>query len=67
MGLVDAVEPRYRALIVLGAGTGLRQGEVVGVELDQVDFLRRTLDVRQQLVVVAREEPMVAPPKTAGS
>jgi integrase len=67
MGLVDAVEPRYRALIVLGAGTGLRHGEAVGVELDQVDFLRRTLDVRQQLVVVAREEPKVAPPKTAGS
>jgi integrase len=67
MGLVDAVEPRYRALIVLGAGTGLRHGEAVGVELDQVDFLRRTLDVRQQLVVVAGEEPKVAPPKTAGS
>jgi integrase len=67
MGLVDAVDSRYRALVVLGAGTGLRQGEAFGVELDQVDFLRRQLVVRQQLVVVANERPKIAPPKTDGS
>ena len=54
-------------MVVLGAGTGLRQGEAVGVELDQVDFLRRQLVVRQQLVVLAREQPKIAPPKTDGS
>jgi integrase len=67
VGLVDAVDSRYRALVVLGAGMGLRQGEAVGVELDQVDFLRRQLVVRQQLVVLAGEQPKIAPPKTDGS
>jgi integrase len=67
VGLVDAVESRYRALVVLGAGMGLRQGEAVGIELDQVDFLRRQLVVRQQLVVLAGEQPKIAPPKTDGS
>jgi integrase len=67
MGLVDAVDSRYRALVVVGAGTGLRQGEAVGVELDQVDFLRRQLVVRQQLVVLAGEQPKISPPKTDGS
>jgi integrase len=45
---------RYRALVVLAAGTGLRHGEALGPELDAVDFLRRTLRVRQQLGVPAR-------------
>lgn len=29
--LVDAVPQRYRALVILGAGTGLRQGEAFGL------------------------------------
>ena len=66
-GLVDAIEDRYRALVVLGAGTGLRQGEAFGVELAHVDFLRRSLVVRQQFVVMPGHEPKIAPPKTAGS
>jgi integrase len=43
--LADAVPELYRALVVLAAGTGLRQGEVFGLTLDRVDFLRRTVTV----------------------
>ncbi len=43
--LSAAVPARYSALIVLAAGTGLRQGEAFGLTVDRVDFLRRTLKV----------------------
>jgi integrase len=65
--LIAAVPDRYRALVVLAAGTGLRQGEAFGVEVEAVDFLRRTLHVRQQLVLLPGAEPYIAPPKTPAS
>jgi integrase len=65
--LIDAMPERYRALVVLAAGTGLRQGECFGVELETVDFLRRTLEVRQQLVTMPGKPPYLAPPKTPTS
>ena len=43
--LADAAPERYRALLICAAGTGLRQGEVLGLRRDRVDFLRRTLTV----------------------
>ena len=58
---------RYRALVVLAAGTGLRQGEAFGLEVEAVDWLRRTLDVRQQLVLMPGGAPYVAPLKTPAS
>ena len=65
--LVQAMPERYRALVVLAAGTGLRQGEAFGLEVRHVDFLRRTLKVEQQLVLLPGEPPQVAPPKTDSS
>jgi integrase len=53
---------RHRAAPVLGAGCGLRQGEVLGLPLDAVDFLRRTVHVRQQIRLVGGEL-VYAPPK----
>lgn len=38
--LTDAMPGRYRALITLAAGTGLRQGEAFGLGPDRVEFLR---------------------------
>jgi integrase len=43
---------RYGALIIAGAGTGLRPGELFGLATDRVDFLRRSIKVDQQLVRV---------------
>jgi integrase len=40
---------RYKALVILAAGTGLRQGECFGLTLQHVDFLRKTLAVELQL------------------
>ena len=58
---------RYRALIIAGAGTGMRQSELLGLSLDRVDFLRRTLRVDRQLVTLPRHEPFLASPKTPSS
>lgn len=65
--LVAAMPERYRALVVLAAGTGLRQGEAFGLTTRNVDFLRRSLSVEQQLVLLPGRPPYLAPPKTAAS
>ena len=64
---VEVMPERYRALVVLAAGTGLRQGEALGVTVDRVDFLRRSLTVDRQLVLVAGQVPTLAATKTAAS
>lgn len=45
-----AYDDRWAAMIELNALTGLRSGEIRGLRLDRVDFLRRTMLVNQQLV-----------------
>lgn len=47
--LVQAMPDRYKALVVLAVGTGLRQGECFGLTVPHVNFLRKTLDVEQQV------------------
>jgi integrase len=64
--IADAVPERYRAAVVLAAATGLRQGEVFGLTIDRVDFLRRTLVVDQQLVT-ATGSVALGPLKTRAS
>lgn len=66
--LRSALPARYRAVVDLVIGSGLRQGEVFGLEVDGVDFLRRrAVDVRQQLVSLSPEPLHLAAPKTAES
>ncbi|MET0696874.1 MAG: site-specific integrase [Acidimicrobiia bacterium] len=50
LALADAIHPRYRALVITGATTGLRPGELFGLTVGRVDFLRRMITVDQQLV-----------------
>lgn len=66
-GLVAGMPDRYRALVILGAGTGLRQGEAFGLTVDRVDFLRRTLTVDRQIVLLPGGAPSFGPPKTKAS
>ncbi|WP_407068267.1 tyrosine-type recombinase/integrase [Lapillicoccus sp.] len=65
--LAEAVPEQYHAMVILAAGTGLRQGEIFGITVDRVDFLRRTLRVDRQLVAVRGQAPEFGPPKTAAS
>jgi integrase len=48
LALLDAITPRYRVAVALGAGLGLRQGEAFGLTLPRVDFLRRKVHVLSQ-------------------
>ena len=67
LALADEVPGRYRAAILLAAGTGLRQGELLGLAGDRVDFLRRTLRVDAQLILLPGGPPYLAAPKTPAS
>ncbi|MFG2109480.1 tyrosine-type recombinase/integrase [Micromonospora chersina] len=39
--VTEAMPPRYRALVVVGAMSGLRQGELFGLEVGDIEFLHR--------------------------
>jgi len=62
--MADACPDRYRALVVLAAGTGLRQGECFGLSVDRVDFLHRQVRVNRQLVGAKGGVPEFGPPKS---
>lgn len=61
--VVAAMPNRYRATAVVASGCGLRQGEVFGLRVCDVDFLRRALHVRQQAKHVTGQGVVIAPPK----
>jgi integrase len=65
--LAESIEARYAPIIYLAAGCGLRGGEITGLELGAVDFLRREVDVSQQLVCVSGRSPYLGPVKTKTS
>ncbi|MFI1180150.1 tyrosine-type recombinase/integrase [Streptomyces sp. NPDC020799] len=62
--LIDAAPDWYRSLTLLAAASGLRQGEVFGLEVEHVDFLRREVRVQQQLITPERGAPYLGEPKT---
>ena len=48
LALMEAMPPRLRVAVALGAGAGLREGEALGLTVPRADFLRRRLLIRQQ-------------------
>ena len=64
--IADAIQPRYGALVVLMAATGIRPGEAFGLSNDRVDWLQRSIRVDRQLVTVGNVAQF-GPPKTAAS
>ena len=65
--IADTVPARLRALVLVSAGLGLRQGEACGLTRDRVDFLRRRVTIDRQLICIVGEQPALAPPKTHAS
>jgi len=61
--LIDAVPTRYRALIVLGAGTGPRISEALGLTNDRIDWIRREVTIDRQLVGHDKGVPSFGPVK----
>jgi integrase len=60
--IVAAHADPYRAVPVVAFGCGLRQGEVFGLRVEDVDFLRRRILVRRQVKQLGGR-PAYAPPK----
>jgi integrase len=58
----EALPERYQVVAILAAGCGLRQGEVLGLDVGAVDFLNRVVNVRTQLKAI-RSQPVFALPK----
>jgi integrase len=50
--MAEALGGRYAALPYLGAGAGMRQGEMFGLADVDVDFLRRVIHVRRQVRLI---------------
>lgn len=65
--LAGAMPDRYRALVVVAAATGLRQGELFGLQVADVDFLRKTLTVERQVQPAAGGGVVVGPLKNRAS
>lgn len=66
--LRELITPGLAAAITLGAGAGLRRGEAMGVTVDRVDFLRKTVKVDRQLVGGSiAAGPVFGPLKTRSS
>ncbi|MFD9503937.1 tyrosine-type recombinase/integrase [Streptomyces sp. NPDC060035] len=62
MAVRAALPDRYRALVEPAAGCGLRQGEVFGLAVDDVDPIGGVLHVVRQ-VKLLHARPVFAPPK----
>jgi integrase len=65
--LLGEIPERYRAMVTLAAGTGMRQGECFGLTVDRVDFLRRSININRQLVLTGSGPPEFGPPKSEAS
>ncbi|MFC6286817.1 tyrosine-type recombinase/integrase [Nocardioides sp. GCM10027113] len=65
--LRKAMPDRLGALVTITAGTGMRQGEVLGLTVDRLDMLRREVRVDRQLVTMAKDTPKFGPVKTDAS
>jgi integrase len=61
--IAEAVDSRYRAAVVLLAGSGIRIGELLGLQVSDVDFLRRTVRIERQRL----QDGSIGPTKTASS
>jgi integrase len=65
VALIEAITPRYRAAVLLGAWCGLRRGEIIALTPRDIDLEAGTVTVRTNRVeLLATREAFDAPPKT---
>jgi integrase len=65
--LTAALPPELRIMVPLAYGAGLRRGEVTGLTVDRVDFLRSVIAVDRQLVARTGEGVVFAETKTSAA
>ena len=64
--LAEAIGPRYRALVLVAAYSGLRAGELIGLRRHRVDLMHRTITVVEQVQHMAGRLIVSAPKSAAG-
>ncbi|WP_237841928.1 tyrosine-type recombinase/integrase [Cellulosimicrobium cellulans] len=60
---LDAAPEFFEPFVAVGAFAGLRLGEIAGLQLRDVDFLRRTIEVRRQIQGATNASRRAVPPK----
>ena len=63
--LAKAIDPKYQAMVLLGAYCSLRFGELAGLRRKRIDLLHRTITVEEQAVDLADGRIVFGPPKTS--
>ncbi len=64
--LAEGIGPRYRALVLVAAYSGLRAGELIGLRRHRVDLLRRTISVVEQVQYIGGRMLESVPKSSAG-
>lgn len=62
--LADAVEPRFRALVLTAAFAGLRFGELAALTRGRIDLAAHTISVVDNQVELADGTVLIGPPKS---
>lgn len=62
--LADLVKPRYRALVLAAAFSGLRRGELFGLRREHVDVEFGTVRVEAQRQQLSNGQHVIGPPKS---
>jgi integrase len=62
--LAEAMDPQYRAMVLLAAYGSIRFGELAGLQRRQLDLLHRTIRIEQQAVELAGGNVVFGPPKS---
>jgi integrase len=65
LALAEAIEPRYRALVLLAGTGGLRLGELLGLRRSNVDTATAIVRIEEQATHLMSGERIVGPPKSA--
>jgi integrase len=64
LAIADAIEPQYRALVILAAWCALRFGELAGLRRGRVDLLHNKVHVVEQLVELDGGKTLFKSPKS---
>jgi integrase len=67
LALREAMPVHLQAFVTVAAGTGMRRGELCGLTVDRVDFLRKEIRVDRQLAPGTGDRVRWAETKTAAS
>ncbi len=63
MAVHEALPEIYQEMVALGAGCGLRQGEIFGLAVEDIDFLGGLVRVVRQVKLIQGTRMVFAPPK----